>query len=300
MSLRVLSLPPPRQGLVALRAARSGLLASALVLSVAFGASCSSKTIVNDAPAADAGGMTGSQPPATKLFSKSITNVIIEIDYAPGAEPYVGTVKNFGDPWDLFNANALAIFDGKKKVTFPRTLAKMEKLDDVTPKNFTNADITAVAAAHRTEGQYEDGVSFYIVFLPGYYVDDSGTEQKTTLGVSLGDTGIIAMFKPAISHPVMNPTPPPQIIETVAMIHFLGHAVGFVDNGVPVADSNKAHIDTTNAHHCTNKQCVMSFAVESAGGAATYTNLIQSTESVIYGQECLSDARILESMQLNQ
>jgi hypothetical protein len=277
---------------MSLRSWRNALIfASVLAASVA----CSSKETGTSGGGTtpDAGGPTSDQPPATTLFSTAITDVTIEIDYAPGAEPYVDMVKDFGDPWNLFNANALAIF-GTRKVAFPRTLPKMEKLTDVTAKSFTSADILAIAAAHRTEPQYTNAVAFYIVFLPGTFVDDAGTEQKTTLGVSIGNTGVIAMFKPAISKPVVNPTPAPQFIEQLALIHFLGHAVGFVDNGVPVGENNKAHIDTANGHHCTNKKCAMSVEIESAAGAAAYTSLIRSFESVLIGQECLSDARVLE------
>jgi hypothetical protein len=274
---------------------------AALVLVSALLFSCSPKETPATSTTPDAGGPVSTQPPVTTLFSKSITDVTIEIDYAAGAEPYVGTLKDFGDPWNLFNANALAIFDGKKKVTFPRTLAKMEKLGDVTATTFTTKDILDIAAAHRTEQQYSDAVAFYVVFLPGHFVDDAGTEQKETLGVSIGDTGVIAMFKPAIATPVTNPTAPPQLVEQLALIHSLGHAVGFVDNGVPVGDSNKAHIDTANGHHCTNKQCAMSFANEGAKGATDYAKtLIRNPEAVLIGQECLSDARLLESKQLSK
>ena len=38
----------------------------------------------------------------------------------------------------------------------------------------------------------------------------------------------------------------------------------------------------------------MSVELESAAGAAAYTPLVRSFESVLIGQECLSDARILE------
>jgi hypothetical protein len=259
--------------------------------------SCSSKEVVAPSPApaaADGGDNASAQAPGPTLFAKAITKVAIEIDYAPGAEPYVDMVKDFGDPWNLLNANALAIF-GTRSVTFPRTLAKMEKLADVTAKTFTTADILAIAAAHRTDQQFSNVDSFYVVFLPGTFVDDAGTEQKTTLGVTLADSGVIALFKPAISKPVVNPTPAPEFIEQLALIHFLGHAVGFVDNGVPVGDNNKAHIDTANGHHCTNKKCAMSVELEGAAGAAAYTPLIRSFESVLIGNECLSDARVLEN-----
>ncbi len=281
-----------------LRSWRNSLLfVSFLFLGSVPALSCSSKEIVAPAPApaASDGGDPGSaQAPGPALFAKAITKVAIEIDYAPGAEPYVDMVKDFGDPWNLLNANALAIF-GTRSVTFPRTLAKMEKLADVTAKTFTTADILAIAAAHRTDQQFSNVDSFYVVFLPGTFVDDAGTEQKTTLGVTLADSGVIALFKPAISKPVVNPTPAPEFIEQLALIHFLGHAVGFVDNGVPVGDNNKAHIDTANGHHCTNKKCAMSVELEGAAGAAAYTPLIRSFESVLIGNECLSDARVLEN-----
>jgi len=278
---------------MSLRSSRIALIFGSLLVA------CSSNTVVATPPAGDGGGPASTQPPVTTLFSKSYTNVTIEIDYAPGAEPYVGTVKDFGDPWSLFNANVLAIFDGKKKVTFPRTLASMEKLADVTAKTFTTDDIRAIADKHGDQHTAGDTAAFYVVFLPGTFVDNEGTEQKTTLGVYIADPGVIALFKPAISTPVVNPTPPPQFIEQLALIHFFGHAVGFVDNGVPVGESNKAHIDTANPHHCTNTKCAMSFAVESAAGAAAYAKtLIRSPEAVLIGQECLSDARLLESMQL--
>jgi hypothetical protein len=276
-----------------LRSWRHALISTSLAASLLVVGCSSKETTAPAGTTPEAGVPVSTQAPGTTLFAPVITKVVIEIDYAQGAEPYVDPVKDFGDPWNLFNANALAIF-GTRAVSFPRTLAKMEKLADVTAKTFTTADILAIAAAHRTDQQFSNADSFYVVFLPGTFVDDAGTEQKTTLGVTLADSGVIALFKPAIAKPVVNPTPSPVFIEQLALIHFLGHAVGFVDNGVAVGDNNKAHIDTANGHHCTNKKCAMSVELESAAGAAAYTPLVRSFESVLIGQECLSDARILE------
>jgi hypothetical protein len=254
--------------------------------------SCGSTTTTHT-PAPGSGTPTdpppvSTQPTVTTLFSKEVTSVIIEIDYAPGAEPFQGEVKKFGDPWSLLRTNALVIFDGKKKVTLPTTLAKMEKLDDVPAKNFSNKDLQDVATAHRTEQQYSNIVAFYIVFVNGYWLDDAGTEHRDVLGVSIGDTGIIGMFKPAIKDP---------LVEQLALIHHLGHAVGFVDNGVPVGEANRAHVDTVNVHHCTNTQCAMSFANETVAGATAFAGTISNPQAVLIGQECLSDARILENTQ---
>lgn len=268
-----------------LRAALCGALLTSCI------ASCSSTESAPSSASSSGTPVTppSTQPPVTTLFSKTIESVTIEIDYAPGAEPFQGSVKDFGDPWTLLRSNAAAIFDGKKTVTFPRTLAKMEKLEDVTAKSFTNKDLLAVAAAHRTEPQYANAVAFYVVFVNGYWVDDAGTEQKDVLGVSIGDTGVIGVFKPTITSP---------LVEQLTLVHHLGHAVGFVDNGVPVGEANRAHVDTVNVHHCTNKQCAMSFGIETTAGAEAYASAsIRSPEAVLIGQECLSDARILENKQ---
>ncbi len=290
---------------MSLRSWRNSLVfVAGLTLTLAAAPSCSSTETPATKTETDSGAPASDQPPATTTFSKAITSVTVEIDYGPGAEPYVGPVKDFGDPWNFFNTNVLAIFDGKKTVSFPRTLAKMEKLDDVTAATYTTSDIVAIAAAHRTEPQYADAVAFYVVFLPGTFTDDSGTEQPSVLGVSIGDTGIVGMFKPSIAKPALNPTPPTQLIEKVALLHFLGHAIGFVDNGITVGPSNQAHIDTESPHHCTNKKCILSSANEDATGAAKFIITAGMSsfgeETVVFGQECLSDARLLESKLLTQ
>lgn len=267
------------------RVARVAVVAS-LLLSCSL--SCSSEK--ETAPSSS--GTSGTTTPPTetkvdptKVFNASIKKVVLEIDYAPDAAPNEAAVKDFGNPWELFRNSALAVFDGKKTLTFPEKVKDMQKLDDVAAKNYSAKELLDVAAAHRDQQSTDDTAAFYVVFVNGYYVDETGAEQKDILGVSIGNTGVIGMFKPAISDP---------ILEQVALIHQFGHAVGFVDNGVPVAESNP-HLDADHPRHCKNTKCVMSFAVESAAGAAKYAEIIRSAGSVLYDQGCLSDARILES-----
>lgn len=254
--------------------------------------SCSS----TQEPAPSSSGTSGTTPPTdtkvdpTKVFNQSIKKVVVEIDYAPDAAPNEAMVKNFGNPWDLFRNSALAVFDGKKTLTFPEKLKDMQKVDDVAAKNYSAKELLDVAASHRDQQSSDDTAAFYVVFVNGYYVDDAGAEQKDVLGVSIGATGVIGMFKPAIPDP---------IIEQVALIHYFGHAVGFVDNGVPVAESNP-HLDVDHPRHCKNDKCAMHFAVETTAGATKYAGIIRSAGSVLYDQGCLSDARILENKGLGQ
>src|SRR5262249_42222007 len=130
-------------------------------------------------------------------------------------------------------------------------------------------------------------VSFYVVFVNGYYKDDAGTVDKTRVGIAVGNRGIIAIFKPVIAK-----SGAPQFVEQLALVHELGHAVGFVNNGIPI---NTQHQDAANGVHCTNKQCAMHVANETADGAVEYVVKYFISEGPFYGQECLSDARILEN-----
>lgn len=254
----------------------------------AFLLSCSSEPTP---PASSPAPAASDKPDVTKLFAKSITNVSIEIDYVDGAAPAEGNLKDFGPVWSLFNANALAVFDGKKKVSFPNKVSAMEKLADVGAKSVSNQDLLDIAAAHRNEASSDTTASFYVVFVNGYWIDGSGTEQQDIVSVAVGGSGVIGVFKPALESP---------LVEQLALIHAFGHAVGFVDNGVPVGEQNKAHIDESG-RHCTNTKCAMHAAVETAAGAKAYAStLIRSPEAVLIGQDCLSDARLLESTQLSQ
>jgi len=232
------------------------------------------------------------KPEARKLFAPAVKNVTIEIAYAASAAPYAGSLKKFGDIWNVFHVNALAIFDGKKTVTHPRALAGMAKLDDVPSKSFTTGELLEIASSHRTSASSEDTAAFYVLFVDGYWIDDAGVEQKDVLGRSIGASGVVVVFKPAVAA-VAGASP--ELVEQLTLVHYFGHAVGFVDNGVPVAENNRRHVDA-DGHHCTNKQCAMSADVETSAGAATFAStLIRSPEGVILGQDCLSDARIFEN-----
>lgn len=261
--------------------------------------SCSSSS--SSSPSSSSGGPPNPfpmQPKATTLFSKAVTQVVVEVDYAAGAEPYVGAhggQDGIADIWGLTRTNTRAIFE-TKTVTVPTQLSQMEPLADVEAKNYSDAEILEVAKAHRDTLPGGDLASFYVVFLNGNYVTPEGSVDEDRLAVSIGETGVVAMFKPAINKPAGAKIPPPAYVEQLALIHELGHAVGFVDNGVPVAESNKAHIDAADLHHCSNKQCAMASGIDTVQGAAPYAmSFVRYQTSVLIGQECLSDARILSN-----
>ncbi|MEP7123804.1 MAG: hypothetical protein ABJE95_22940 [Byssovorax sp.] len=238
-------------------------------------------------------GSTGSgevQPPAKQLYGAAIHNLTFEIDYVPGAEPYTGAVLGFGEVWDVTQTNVERLFQGSNKVVdIPRTLDKMEKLTDVVGADFTVDQILTIASKHRNQLSSGDTATFYFVWLDGYYRDAAGV-NKNVLGVSLGTTGILAMFKPVIAgtgsgFPGLNVE---HYVEQATIVHEFGHAAGLVNNGLPQASP---HDDTTHEGHCTNKDCVMYWAIEGTSGAITYVQKsLVASNTILYGQECLDDA----------
>ncbi len=238
---------------------------------------------------ADAGAEGRTQPPASVLFSTATKRVLLEVDYAPGAEPYTGAIGSLGDIWEIFRDNAAALFDGSKEIAFPSSLDQMERLDDVVATRFAKADILAIAAGHRTTPSRGDTVTFYAVFVDGVYVDEDGFEEPQIVGVSIGTTGVIAIFEPVIAGTASRGPLMPPLVEQSALVHEFGHAVGLVGIAVPEATE---HADPEHVGHCTNPSCVMFWANEGATQATELAGrLLGNGSRVLFGDECLADVR---------
>jgi hypothetical protein len=82
-----------------------------------------------------------------------------------------------------------------------------------------------------------------------------------------------------------------RFVEQVTLIHELGHAIGLVDNGVPLAS---AHKDAAHGAHCTSDRCAMYWQVEGASAAAAYAQqYVLTSDTIIFGAECLADVDAL-------
>ncbi|MGE3765993.1 MAG: hypothetical protein AB7L94_27305 [Kofleriaceae bacterium] len=239
----------------------------------------------DDAPSSDARG----NPPSSGVFATAIRNVEIEIDYEAGQEPFTGPMIGFGDTFDLSVANLDRLFAGTKQLTVPRTTSAMEDIGAVTDEELTVDDILALADQHRDRTTAGDTFTYYIVFLSGHFADATGP-QAGVLGVALGNTGVIAMFKDVIRGSSGLPNIS-RFVEQVTMIHELGHAIGLVDNGVPMVASHK---DAAHGAHCTNERCAMYWQVEGASAAAAYAQqYVLTSNTIIFADECLADVDAL-------
>ena len=224
------------------------------------------------------------QSPAETLSDDTVTTIEIEVDYVAGAEPYTGAVGQSDDLWNLFRVNAARLFP-HKEIVVPSTLAEMEMLAGESGNSFTSEMILDIAARHRDKQSSADTVTFYVVWLDGYFEDSDGI-QEGVLGVSIGDTGVIAMFKPALALGDAFP----KVVrfgEQTTLIHEFGHAIGLVNRGIPLVTE---HQDTDNGAHCANTHCVMYFANARLQSLLEFVReFINNGNSIVFDSDCLAD-----------
>ncbi len=223
------------------------------------------------------------------VFDPSVLRVSVEIDYESGEAPYTGQMPGFGDTFELSHANVNRLFAGKKMLGIPRTTANMQDIGAVPDEQVTVADILALAAAHRSQHDAPGLKTYYVVFVSGLFTDDVGPKAGV-LGVSLGNTGVIAMFKDVIasSSAISNIQ---RFVEQSTLVHELGHAIGLVNNGVALTS---AHQDGPHGAHCTNDSCVMYWQNEGASDMAAFsTQYVLTANTILFDAACLGDVDAL-------
>jgi len=227
------------------------------------------------------------QPSSDELFGAAITRVVVEVDYADGAEPSTGGGIAAEDPWQLTAHNLDVLFDGTKQLSVPHTLDEMESLGPIEGDTFDSDALLAIADDHRDQLSSGDTATFYVLYVDGRYEED-GEVQDQVLGVSIGDTGVVAMFAPVIDSAGGPAGVVQRYVEQATLVHELGHAAGLVNNGLALTAD---HQDEPHGAHCSHEDCVMYYAVEGVSGVADFVQkYVTSGDSVLFGDDCLADA----------
>jgi hypothetical protein len=221
------------------------------------------------------------------VFDPAVLEVRIEIDFESGRAPYTGPILGFGDSFDLSRANLDRLFAGHKTVSLPVSLAAMQDIGVIADDELTIDDLLAIADQHRGTADSPTVKTYYVVFVGGVYAE-GGSPQPGVLGVTLGDTGVVAMFKDVIAGTASVATPNVErYVEQSTLIHELGHAIGLVMFGVPVTSP---HHDDAHGAHCTNQDCVMYWLNEGASDMAAFaTRFVLTRDSILFDQACLAD-----------
>jgi hypothetical protein len=176
-------------------------------------------------------------------------------------------------------------------LTIPRVTSEMEDVGAITDEELTSSDLLALADLHRDRRDEPGTKTYYVLFVGGHFADATGA-QPGVLGVSLGDTGVIAMFKDVIRSTSVVVLPNlVRFVEQSTLVHELAHAIGLVDNGVPPAS---AHVDRPHGAHCTNDRCVMYYLNEGATDAAMFARQVITTGNrILFDDACLADVDAL-------
>ena len=200
-------------------------------------------------------------------------------------------VLGFGDTFALAAANIDRIFSGTKTVSLPTSLAAMEDVGAIADEELTVGDLLALAEQHRDEADTPTSKTYYVIFVGGQYADGQGV-QPGVLGVSIGDTGVVAMFKDVIASTGVAAFPNlERFVEQSTLIHELGHSFGLVANGVAAIS---AHHDADHGAHCTNEQCVMYWLNEGASDMAMFARqYVVSGDSILFDDAGLADVDAL-------
>ncbi len=250
----------------------------------------------DDEPPGDARGTRDGRPDGPSdgtpgVFDPAITRVSIEVDFEQGNAPYTGAIVGGGDTFDLSHANLSRLFTADKELVLPRTVGAMQDIGSVPDEQLTVADLLALAAQHRDQADTATTRTYYVLFVSGAFADANGPNPNV-LGVSVGGTGVIAMFKDVIrGTDVLGVPHIVRYVEQSTLIHEIGHAVGLVDNGVAMASPHK---DTAHGAHCDNEDCVMFWLNEGASDAAAFVQQhVLASDTVVFDARCLADVDAL-------
>jgi hypothetical protein len=238
--------------------------------------------------------------PAT-YFSTART-LSVEVFYEPTAEPYVGQITSaapqpFGSLpfWEMTRKNLETLFESRPTsmtVKVPTALEAMTALPPQERSGWDTGAIRALAEAVRKHTPTATDAGLVVLFLSGSY-EKAGQPRPDVLGVNVGQSPFVAIFKDAIRSTSPNPASElnliPVFAEQVTVVHETAHALGLVNNGVPLTSE---HQDLDHGRHCLNPSCIMSHLNEGKDtGRAFIDASIEEARIGWFGPECLADTK---------
>lgn len=188
--------------------------------------------------------------PRDFLSSKTYTKWVIEVDTVQGMDPPAGVL-------DLAKQRLESVANKPDGIEF--------RHGETLPARggtWTDKDILDYADAHQDVKTSGKTAALHMLFLDGRYSNDQvlGVTFSTSDG---SRSGPIAIFSQALKDDCgplcLSGTTPAFKAVT---IHELGHAIGLVNNGVPMVND---HEDKGHPGHSSNNGDVMYYAAETSG-----------------------------------
>ncbi|TGN19632.1 hypothetical protein [Leptospira idonii] len=228
-------------------------------------------------------------PDKPSVYFSTVRQVELEIAYETGAEPEAGNFALGGSPyWSVTEDNLKAIFadrDYTVNVVIPTSSSEMKNIPKQNRSTWTVSQILDLASRYQSRRSDFQTARFFLVYVNGH-LDNNGSPNTSVVGVNIGGTPVTVVFKDVVKDFAANMRP---IAEQVTVVHELGHALGFVNNGIPLTSQ---HQDIPNGKHCTNTTCAMYHQIEGKTSLNNFAQSYFSTMSrVVIKSECLEDAK---------
>lgn len=221
---------------------------------------------------------------ATNYF-KTSQKVIVEVYYETGAEPFAGNTVNGMPYWKILEDNLNAIFQyrsTKPIVVVPKDIASMTSIPAQNKTQWTPDDLVDLNLKYRQAAPTGTEARFYVYFLKG-----NSSTSNHVIAESVNGTPVIGVYKSVIT--ASGGYVVQRYVEQSTIVHEMGHALGFVNNGVPM---KTPHQDSAHGAHSTNSNCVMYYLNEgSADMMAFVSKFISTGTTVMWGPEVLADAQ---------
>lgn len=209
----------------------------------------------------------------------------IKVYYEIGAEPYISDSPLF-EYWSLLEQNLKALFTGRKvepQVIVPKSLSEMTSMPASGDVSWTIDEVLKLA---KTKGTSSSPTTFEIFFLNGHAAENAGI-----IGFHINGSNVIAIFKDVIrATGTLEPMQAvPKYVEQSTLVHEMGHALGLVNNGLPMIEK---HQDKEHGAHCSETKCVMFWSNEGSSSMIQFAKeAALNLTIVMFDDKCLKDAR---------
>lgn len=228
----------------------------------------------------------------SSFYFQTAASINIDIYYEDTAEPYTGQTAGGLEYWDVLSDNLSAIFNfrsTKPTINLPYVLEDMMALGALENESWTVSAILDLAASKSVQSKVNQQANFSVFFVNGFFTDDSG-DNSNVLGVNISGSSIIFIFKDVIK---ASSTSANEgffaFMEQSTIVHEMGHALGFVNGGVPMSSP---HQDIENGQHSENSDCVMYYLNEGPADLRQFIIKYLTTQEVtMWGPEVLADAQ---------
>lgn len=206
----------------------------------------------------------------------------VNVYYEMGAEPYISDTPVL-EYWTILEQNLKALFTGRAiepQIIVPKALQDMTPMPASGDVSWTVNEVIELSKKMATSSS---STTFEIYFLNGYSAENSGI-----IGFHINGTRIIAVFKDVIRSTGPSPIVP-KYVEQSTLVHEMGHALGLVNNGVPMTTN---HQDKEHGAHCNITECVMFWANEGTNSLMQFAQEAALKGTIImFDDKCLKDTR---------